>query len=105
MLRTAGVWAIWEPPWKRSRGHDIQLVRDFVWTWGGASTPRRPQVSELWTPWQRAENEARLTLAIEPMVNMGGSGVRFLDDKWTGGDARWKPSAHFEHTVSSPRAT
>ena len=40
-----------------------------------------------------------MTIAIEPMVNMGGSAVRVLDDNWTVVTADGKPSAHFEHTV------
>ena len=40
-----------------------------------------------------------MTLAIEPMVNMGGAAVRTLADKWTVVTADGKPSAHFEHTV------
>ena len=40
-----------------------------------------------------------MTLAIEPMVNMGGSAVRVLADKWTVVTLDGKPSAHFEHTI------
>jgi methionyl aminopeptidase len=40
-----------------------------------------------------------MTIAIEPMVNMGVSAVRVLDDNWTVVTADGKPSAHFEHTV------
>ena len=40
-----------------------------------------------------------MTLAIEPMINLGVSGVRVFDDKWTVVTADGLPSAHFEHTV------
>jgi methionyl aminopeptidase len=40
-----------------------------------------------------------MTIAIEPMVNMGGATVRVLADKWTVVTVDGKPSAHFEHTV------
>ncbi len=43
--------------------------------------------------------EPGLTLAVEPMVNMGGPAVRVLKDKWTVVTLDGKPSAHFEHTV------
>ena len=43
--------------------------------------------------------KAGMTLAIEPMINMGTSAVRVLDDKWTVVTADGLPSAHFEHTV------
>jgi methionyl aminopeptidase len=40
-----------------------------------------------------------MTLAIEPMINMGTAAVRLLDDGWTVRTADGRPSAHFEHTV------
>jgi methionyl aminopeptidase len=40
-----------------------------------------------------------MTIAIEPMVNMGRSGVKILGDGWTVVTVDGKPSAHFEHTV------
>ena len=40
-----------------------------------------------------------MILAIEPMVNMGSSGIKMLDDDWTVVTADGKQSAHFEHTV------
>jgi methionyl aminopeptidase len=40
-----------------------------------------------------------MTLAIEPMINMGTAAVRLLDDGWTVRTADGMPSAHFEHTV------
>ena len=49
-----------------------------------------------------------LTLAIEPMINVGTKDVRVLADKWTAVTADGKLSAHFEHTVAltsdGPRA-
>jgi methionyl aminopeptidase len=41
-----------------------------------------------------------MTLAIEPMVNMGRPAVRVLDDNWTAVTADGSYSAHFEHTVA-----
>ena len=38
-------------------------------------------------------------MAIEPMVNAGGQGVRMLDDEWTAVTEDGSLSAHFEHTV------
>ena len=40
-----------------------------------------------------------MTLAIEPMINLGQAKVRVLEDKWTVVTADGLPSAHFEHTV------
>jgi methionyl aminopeptidase len=43
--------------------------------------------------------KAGMTLAIEPMINMGRADVKVLADKWTAVTADGLPSAHFEHTV------
>jgi methionyl aminopeptidase len=40
-----------------------------------------------------------MTLAIEPMINLGKAGVRVLSDGWTVITTDGKPSAHFENTV------
>jgi methionyl aminopeptidase len=40
-----------------------------------------------------------MVFAIEPMVNVGGPGVRMLDDEWTAVTSDGSLSAHFEHTI------
>jgi methionyl aminopeptidase len=40
-----------------------------------------------------------MVLAIEPMVNAGGAGVKMLNDGWTAVTRDASLSAHFEHTV------
>lgn len=40
-----------------------------------------------------------MTLAIEPMVNLGGAAVKILKDGWTTVTKDGSLSAHFEHTV------
>ena len=40
-----------------------------------------------------------MTIAIEPMLNLGGDDVEFLSDNWTVVTKDKKASAHFEHTV------
>jgi len=44
--------------------------------------------------------EEGMTLAVEPMVNMGTHKVSVLSDGWTVVTADRKPSAHFEHTIA-----
>jgi methionyl aminopeptidase len=41
-----------------------------------------------------------MTIALEPMVNMGVAETRVLDDKWTVVTKDGKLSAHFEHTIA-----
>lgn len=43
--------------------------------------------------------EKGMTIAIEPMLNLGGDDVYVLEDGWTVVTQDKKPSAHFEHTV------
>ncbi len=40
-----------------------------------------------------------MTLAIEPMINLGRSDVVFLDDDWTVAAEDGLPSAHYENTI------
>lgn len=44
--------------------------------------------------------EPGMTLAIEPMINMGTPSVRVLKDEWTVVAADAKPSAHYENTIA-----
>src|SRR6202041_1389013 len=47
-----------------------------------------------------AKLQEGMVLAIEPMVNTGGPGVRVLADDWTAVTTDGSDSAHFEHTVA-----
>ena len=41
-----------------------------------------------------------MVLAVEPMINAGGSAVRTMRDEWTVVTKDGKCSAHFEHTIA-----
>ena len=41
-----------------------------------------------------------MTLAIEPMINMGGDAVVMRNDGWTVETADGMPSAHYENTIA-----
>jgi methionyl aminopeptidase len=75
------------------------VVREFVGHGVGRKLHEEPQVPNYGRPGSGPKLKPGMTLAIEPMVNMGGAGVRVLDDKWTVVTLDAKPSAHFEHTV------
>ena len=75
------------------------VVREFVGHGVGRKLHEEPQVPNYGRPGTGPKLKAGMTIAIEPMVNMGGSAVRVLDDDWTVVTADGKPSAHFEHTV------
>jgi len=75
------------------------VVREFVGHGVGRKLHEEPQVPNYGRPGSGPKLKPGMTLAIEPMVNMGTAGVRVLDDKWTVVTLDGKPSAHFEHTV------
>lgn len=79
--------------------HGYSVVREFVGHGVGRKLHEEPQVPNYGRPGTGPKLKPGMTLAIEPMVNMGGSSVRVLEDDWTVVTSDGKPSAHFEHTV------
>ena len=75
------------------------VVREFVGHGVGRKLHEEPQVPNYGRAGSGPKLKPGMTIAIEPMVNMGGSAVRVLDDNWTVVTVDGKPSAHFEHTV------
>jgi methionyl aminopeptidase len=75
------------------------VVKEFVGHGVGRSLHEEPQVPNYGRKGDGPKLKAGMTIAIEPMVNLGGSAVRTLADKWTVVTSDGKPSAHFEHTV------
>jgi methionyl aminopeptidase len=77
----------------------FSVVREFVGHGVGRHLHEEPQIPNYRTPAATAKLRAGMTLAIEPMVNMGKAAVQVLNDDWTVVTADHSPSAHFEHTV------
>lgn len=77
----------------------FSVVREFVGHGVGRQLHEDPQVPNYGRRNSGPRLKAGMTLAIEPMVNLGVCGVRILEDGWTVVTADGKPSAHFEHTV------
>ncbi|MDA0346135.1 MAG: type I methionyl aminopeptidase [Verrucomicrobia bacterium] len=80
-----------------SRG--LAIVRDFVGHGVGRSMHEEPQIPNYGRKGKGEKLKPGMTLAIEPMVNLGTPSVRVLSDGWTAVTLDSKPSAHFEHTV------
>jgi methionyl aminopeptidase len=76
------------------------VVTEFVGHGIGRQLHEEPQVPNYGRPGQGPRLQAGMVLAIEPMVNMGGSAVRVLEDRWTAVTADGSLSAHFEHTIA-----
>jgi methionyl aminopeptidase len=78
----------------------FSVVREFVGHGVGTKLHEDPQVPNYGVRGQGPKLREGMVLAIEPMVNAGGPGVRVLEDKWTAVTEDGRPSAHFEHCVA-----
>lgn len=76
------------------------VVTEFVGHGIGRQLHEEPQVPNYGKPGQGPRLQAGMVLAIEPMVNVGASEVRVLDDQWTAVTQDGSLSAHFEHTIA-----
>ncbi|MDZ7331808.1 MAG: type I methionyl aminopeptidase [candidate division KSB1 bacterium] len=79
----------------------FSVVRDLVGHGVGRKLHEDPQIPNYGPPNRGPRLKPGMTLAIEPMVNMGGYEVEFDEhDKWTVRTVDGLPSAHFEHTIA-----
>jgi methionyl aminopeptidase len=76
------------------------IVRDLVGHAVGYSPHEDLQVPNYGKPKRGKRLQAGLTIAIEPMVNIGSPATRTMPDKWTVVTIDGARSAHFEHTVA-----
>ena len=83
-----------------TEARSYSVVRDFVGHDVGAKLHEEPSVPNFGTPHRGARLIPGMTLAIEPMINMGGYEVEVLDDEWTVVTVDNSLSAHFEHTIA-----
>ena len=76
----------------------LGIVRQYGGHGVGRSMHEEPFVFNYRTG-NKTVLKSGMTIAIEPMLNLGKDDVYVLDDEWTVVTADEKPSAHFEHTV------
>jgi methionyl aminopeptidase len=76
------------------------VVRELVGHGIGVEFHEEPQVPNYGKPKRREKLVPGLTVAIEPMVNVGGPGTKTLGDRWTIVTTDGSLSAHFEHTIA-----
>ncbi len=82
--------------------HGYGVVRELVGHGIGRRMHEDPEVPNYWDDSRFGRGvrlEAGMTIAVEPMINMGTARVYQLDDGWTVITADGKPSAHYENTV------
>ncbi|MBQ5592264.1 MAG: type I methionyl aminopeptidase [Clostridia bacterium] len=78
----------------------FSVVREFIGHGIGKALHEEPSVPNFGTPGRGVRLLPGMTIAIEPMINMGAAGVKTLPDGWTVKTRDGKLSAHFEHTVA-----
>jgi len=76
------------------------VVREFVGHGIGRAMHEDPQVPNFGPPGKGPRLKSGMTLAIEPMVNLGRAEVEVMGDGWTVVTRDRMPSAHVEHTVA-----
>ena len=76
------------------------VVRSFTGHGVGANLHEEPSIPNYGTPGRGPRLIPGMTIAIEPMIAMGGYKTRILDDGWTAVTVDGSLAAHFEHTVA-----
>ena len=79
--------------------HGFNVVREMVGHGVGVAMHEPPEIPNFGRKGTGDRIKAGMTLAIEPMVNLGGHKTKTLADGWTVVTTDGSPSAHFEHTV------
>ncbi len=91
----------------RIQGHveenGFSVVREFVGHGIGRELHEEPQIPNYGQAGRGPLLKEGMVLAIETMVNSGGSALRIKEDRWTAVTTDGKMSAHFEHMVAITR--
>lgn len=85
---------------KYAKAHHLGVVRELVGHGVGTHLHEDPDVPNYNIKKKGPLLKEGMTIAIEPMLNLGTHKVFILDDDWTIVTGDNKPSAHFEHTVA-----
>lgn len=85
---------------KHAESHGYGVVRELVGHGVGRQLHEDPEVPNFYSPRSRQRLEAGMTIAIEPMINLGTAKVWQLEDGWTVVSQDGKPSAHYENSVA-----
>jgi len=84
---------------KIAKDNKFSVVRDLVGHGVGCKVHEDPQVPNFGERGKGRKLEKGMTLALEPMITLGGSDIKCMDDGWTFVTADESIAAHFEHTV------
>ncbi|MBQ2706303.1 MAG: type I methionyl aminopeptidase [Agathobacter sp.] len=75
------------------------VVRDLVGHGIGSQLHEEPEIPNFRKRTRGLKLRAGMTLAVEPMINMGTHEVLWLDDEWTVVSEDLSLSAHYENTI------
>lgn len=78
----------------------FSVVREFVGHGIGRNLHEEPQVPNFGTKGTGVRLKEGMVLAIEPMINEGGSDIMIRENGWTAATRDGKLSAHYEHTIA-----
>ena len=78
----------------------FSVVREFTGHGIGTHLHEDPSVPNYGTAGRGQRLLPGMTIAIEPMINMGSKAIKCLPDGWTVKTLDGKLSAHFEHTIA-----
>jgi methionyl aminopeptidase len=82
-----------------ARSFGYSIVLEYTGHGVGHALHEDPAVPNYGAPGKGPILKKGMTLAIEPMVNVGTHRVRVLKDNWTVVTQDKKPSAHYEHSI------
>ena len=85
---------------KYCESHGYSVVRELVGHGLGTKMHEDPEMPNYGKRGKGKLFIEGMTVAIEPMINMGSKNTKHLKDGWTILTADGKPSAHFEHNVA-----
>lgn len=82
-----------------AKAHKLGVVRELVGHGVGNHLHEKPDVPNYGKKGTGPVLKEGMTIAIEPMLNLGTREIYLLDDDWTIITQDEQPSAHFEHTI------
>lgn len=85
---------------KHAESHGYSVVRELVGHGIGRNLHEEPEVPNYGKAGRGVKLSKNMTIAIEPMINMGKKEIYQERDRWTIRTKDGKPSAHFEHTIA-----
>ncbi len=82
-----------------AKKYKLGVIKELVGHGIGSKLHEKPDIPNYGTKGKGLKLKEGMTIAVEPMLNLGTPDIFILDDDWTIVTADNKPSAHFEHTV------